>query len=314
LPDDTQVFNEYRMGDALDGRTAEAALGLRKTVRLPNGLNVTGALQRIKPVSGPATDDSTAISVGAEYTQAANWKASSQLQWQTSTTSRSWLASGVLVNKLDADWTVLNRVLYNDQVAVGSAGSDHVLATAQSGVAWRPVQDDRINGLARIEYKRDHDTAIVQGTDESAWILSTNLSVQPRRDWLVNARYAARWASDRANGVASESFTQLFGARTTWDIGPNWDAGLQAYAMWGNGATESAVGVEVGYMAWKNLWVSVGYNFKGFSARDLAGDAHTMKGAYLRMRYKFDETLLDAGTEAAGRAPAVAKVNAAAAR
>lgn len=312
LPDDTQVFNEYRIGDAIDGRTAEAALGLRKTVRLPNGLNVTGALQRIKPVSGPATDDSTAIAVGAEYTQAAHWKASSQLQWQASTTSRSWLASGVLVNKLDADWTLLNRVLYNDQVAVGSAGSDHLLVTAQSGLAWRPVQDDRINGLARIEYKRDHDTAIVQGTDESAWILSTHLSVQPRRDWLVNARYAAKWASDRANGVASESFTQLFGARTTWDIGPNWDAGLQAYAMWGNGATESAVGVEVGYMAWKNLWISVGYNLKGFSARDLAGDAHTMKGAYLRVRYKFDETLLDAGSEAAGGAPATANVTAAA--
>ena len=302
LPDDTQVFNEYRVGDAIDGRTAEAALGLRKTVRLPNGLNVTGALQRIKPVSGPSTDDSTAIALGAEYTQAKDWKASSQLQWQTSTSSRSWLASGVLVNKLDRDWTLLNRVLYNDQVALGSGASDHLLVTAQSGVAWRPVDNDMYNGLARIEYKRDHDTAVVQGTDESSWILSTNLSVQPRRDWLVDARYAAKWAADRADGLKSDSFTQLFGARTTWDIGQNWDVGLQAYAMWGNGATEGAVGLEIGYMAWKNLWVSVGYNFKGFSARDLAGDAHTLKGAYLRMRYKFDETLLDAGNDAAGRA------------
>jgi hypothetical protein len=38
-----------------------------------------------------------------------------------------------------------------------------------------------------------------------------------------------------------------------------------------------------------------------------------MKGAYLRMRYKFDETLLDAGTEAAGRAPALANASATAA-
>ncbi|MCD6078799.1 MAG: hypothetical protein K0R89_2743, partial [Ramlibacter sp.] len=40
---DTQLFSEYRMGDAIDGRTAEAAVGLRRTFRLPVGLNVTAS-------------------------------------------------------------------------------------------------------------------------------------------------------------------------------------------------------------------------------------------------------------------------------
>lgn len=293
LPGDTQLFNEYRMGDAIDGRTAEAAIGLRRTFRLPVGLNVTASVQRIKPIAGPRAEDSSAVALGAEYTAAADWKASGQVQWQTSTASSSWLLSGAVVNKLDRDVTLLNRFLYSDQSSNGAAGGSRKVTTAQSGVAFRPGDSDDVNALARIEYKREQDTTVVQGTDQSAWILSTHLSMQPQRHWLVNARYAARLARDRSNGLESRSFTQLLGGRVTWDVTERWDVGLQAYAMWGDGVRQAAVGLEVGYLAWENLWVSVGYNFTGFSAKDLAGDATTMKGAYLRLRYKFDEALFE---------------------
>lgn len=305
LAENTQLFNEYRVGDALDGRTAEAALGLRRTIRLPMGLNVSASLQRIKPVSGPTNEDSSAIALGAEYIAAADWKASGQLQWQTSASSRSQLASGALVNRVGREWTLLNRFLYHEEAPVGGTGGSHERVAAQSGVAYRPVDTNTWNALARIEYKRDQDTTVVTGADQSTWLLSTHLNVQPSRDWSLNARYAAKKARDRANDFESTSFTQLFGARSVWDIDSRWDVGVQAYALWGNGAVQSAVGLEVGYLVWKNLWLSVGYNFLGFSARDMAGEAHTMKGAYVRLRFKFDETLLDApgAAPAAGARP-----------
>ena len=78
------------------------------------------------------------------------------------------------------------------------------------------------------------------------------------------------------------------------------DLGLQAYRMWGNGAAETAVGVEAGYLVWKNLWLSVGYNVKGFGAADMAGEAYTQRGAYLRLRFKFDENLFESSHNAAG--------------
>jgi hypothetical protein len=78
------------------------------------------------------------------------------------------------------------------------------------------------------------------------------------------------------------------------------DLGLQAYRMWGNGAAETAVGVEAGYLVWKNLWLSVGYNVKGFSAADMAGEAYTQRGAYLRLRFKFDENLFESGNSDSG--------------
>ena len=52
----------------------------------------------------------------------------------------------------------------------------------------------------------------------------------------------------------------------------------------------------------ESLWLSAGYNRVGFSAdRDLAGYEYTQRGAYVRLRFKFDETLFDGGDPAVNR-------------
>ncbi|NMM08154.1 hypothetical protein [Polaromonas sp.] len=295
LSDSTQLFNEYRMGDSIDGRNSEAAVGLRRLLRLSNGVGLSGSVQRIKPLSGVVIDDSSAVTVGVDYTAAADWKASSQAQWQTSTTSRSWLFSVATAGKLDENWTLLNRGLYSVQTNLAQTGGERELITAQSGFAYRPVQSAVWNALGRVEYKRNLDSTLGAGLnrDESSWMLSSHVNVQPSRHWLLSGRYAAKWATDRSSGIESRAFTQLIGARSTWDLTERWDIGLQGYRTWGNGAAETAVGLEVGYLAWKNMWFSVGYNIKGFKAAELAGEAYTQRGLYLRMRYKFDETLLE---------------------
>ena len=295
LSDSTQLFNEYRMGDSMNGRSSAASVGLRRLWHLDNGLGVTGSVQRIKPLSGAVSDDSSAVTVGVDYTAAADWKGSGQAQWQTSTASRSWLATAALANKLDADWTLLNRALYSVQTNLTAGGGARELVTAQSGFSYRPVETDVWNALGRIEYKRDQDSTLGAGLnlDTAAWMASANLNVQPSHHWQMTGRYAAKWATDRSSGIESRSFTQLMGARSTWDMTNRLDFGLQAYRMWGNGAAETAVGVEAGYLVWKNLWLSVGYNVKGFSAPDLASEAYTQRGLYLRLRFKFDESLFE---------------------
>ena len=296
LSDSTQLFNEYRMGDSLDGRSSEAAVGLRRLLRMANGIGLSASVQRIKPISGAVIDDSSAVALGADYTASANWKASGQVQWQTSVSTRSWLVTAAVANKLDENWTVLNRGLYSVQTSLSGTGGERELITAQSGFAYRPVETNVWNALGRIEYKHDADSTLGLGLnrDESAWIVSSHLNVQPNRAWIMSGRFAAKWAKDRSSGISSSSFTQLAGARSTWDVTERWDVGLQAYRLWGNGAAENAVGVEVGYLAFKNMWLAVGYNVKGFSAPDLAGEAYTRRGVYVRMRFKFDENVFSA--------------------
>jgi hypothetical protein len=309
LSDNTQLFNEYRVGDSIDGRSAEDAVGLRRLWKLDSGIGLSASVQRIKPIAGVVTDESNAIALGASYTGSPDWKASTQAQWQTSTASRSWLLSAALVNKLDADWTLLNRALYSLQTNLPPNSGQRKLITVQSGAAYRPVNTDVWNALGRIEYKRDFDTTLGPGLnlDESAWVAATNVNLQPNRNWVTSWRYAARWATDRSSGINSRSFTQLAGGRSTWDLTERWDAGLQGYRMWGDGATENAVGAEVGYLVWKNLWLSVGYNVKGFNAPDLAGEAYTQRGIYMRLRFKFDENLFSGGASTTNASSSAAK-------
>jgi uncharacterized repeat protein (TIGR01451 family) len=305
LPDNTQLFNEYRVGDGLDGRSSEAAVGLRRLWKLSDGVGLSASVQRIAPLSGVVTDASNAVSLAADYTAARDWKASSQAQWQTSANSHSWLFTAGMARKLDADWTLLNRALYSQQTDL-AAGGGRELARVQSGFAYRPVDSDVWNALGQIEYKRDFDTTLGPGLsrDEQAWILAGNLNVQPSRGWQISSRYAAKRGIDWADSLASHSFTQLAGARSLWDVSARWDAGVQGYRMWGDGAAGYAVGAELGYLVWKGLRLSLGYNVKGFEAPDLAGEAYTQRGVYLHLSFKFDESLF-AGSPLAARAPPV---------
>ena len=92
---------------------------------------------------------------------------------------------------------------------------------------------------------------------------------------------------------------QVVGGRATWEFAPRWDASIVSSALFGDSASsrQYGVGVEVGYLLVTNLWVSAGYNVSGYKDADLAGADYTTKGAYVRMRYKFDETLITPSQE-----------------
>jgi len=51
----------------------------------------------------------------------------------------------------------------------------------------------------------------------------------------------------------------------------------------------------------KDLWFSVGYNALGLSDRDLTAGEYTSRGAYMRLRFKFDETGLGFERSGAGK-------------
>jgi hypothetical protein len=93
----------------------------------------------------------------------------------------------------------------------------------------------------------------------------------------------------------------VIGARATWEFAPKWDVALVSSALFGDSTAsrQYGVGFELGYLVATNLWVSAGYNFFGYSDVDLAGADYTARGAYVRVRYKFDEALFDGAKSAA---------------
>ena len=296
---DGQAFSEYRVGDSIDGRSARAATGLRNLWTLAPGLGISTSIQQIHPITGVVSDKSTALTGAVQYIANPNWKGSARLEWSRATTTQTWLATLGAAAKIDYDFTALARVAYNAQTSDTPTTGAVRLAQAQLGLAFRPVATNEFNALARVEFKRNQNSALGQGMsiDESANIFSTHLNYQPSANVTINGRYGVKWAADYSQGITSTYTSQLIGGRATLDINNHWDAGVQYFVkLGGKGLSlyQQALGFELGYLVRKNLWVSGGYNFRGFSDPDLAGEEPTQRGAYVRLRFKFDEALFQA--------------------
>ena len=311
---DTQLFSEYRLRDALSGQDVQHASGVRNSWDFAPCIRLNTAYEWTQVVSGTAPT-TQAASLGLDYTAHPLWRGSTKLEYRTSgdigTTPtqneafNTTLWQVMAARKIDRDWTFLarNYMLQTAYQEKGNVFQDRI----QLGFAYRDTDTNRINALAKYEYKTEQDdsNAVLGSLSSRAHIVSTHADYHPTRVWWLTGRFAAKWQQDRFEGGVSDNFqSQLVSGRATYDITENWDLGAMAAAQMGQyGATQHAIGLELGYLLKQNLWLSVGYNHTGFSAdRDLAGYEYTRTGAYLRLRFKFDQNLFASGSKAINRA------------
>ena len=291
------LFNEYRVRDAVSGREAEAAIGLRNLWPVAPGLTLNTNFERVHSVGGSAGNESTAGAFGVEYTANPLWKGTGRLELRYGTQADSLLHTVGLGFKLNKDWTMLSKNIISLTKNKGTAIGEKWLERLQFGIAYRDTDHDVWNGLARIEHRVERDTTQAnQETRRNIELFSTHLNYQPRSDLVFSGRFAARWLKDFSNGSNDKSNAQLLSVRGTYDINNHWDVSAYASTMFSQGAAgcKNAFGVEVGYMLTANLWLSAGYNIFGFKGEELSGSDYTNQGAFLRMRFKFDEDLFAA--------------------
>ncbi len=293
---DGKVFSEYRIRDAISGGDAEAAFGLRNLWTLGEGLKLGTGFERIQALSGKGDAESTAITLGLEYTRNPLWKGTARLELRDGATSDSILSTLGIASKLNRDWTFLGRNTFSLTRNQGTSAGEILQDRFQAGVAYRQTDSNEWSGLARVELKVEKDTT-QPGMElkRSVEILSLHANYQPRRPFTLSGRYAAKIASEKSNGLVSKSNAQLVAGRATWEFAPRFDFSINASTLLGQGAQkrQHGLGFELGYMVSDNLWLSGGYNVFGFRDDDLVSGDHTTKGAFVRLRYKFDEELFD---------------------
>lgn len=314
---DGQLFNEYRLRDSIDKRNAEAAIGVRNFWTIAEGLRFSTGFEHLRVLDGDGFP-ATAASLGLEYTANPLWKASGRLEARRDQNpidpTTAWLSTFGLARKLDRDWTFLGKNIYS--LTDHATKDDQVNERLQFGFAYRDTDTNRVNWLSRYQYsyfKNDPalNTAVTQPdapyNAEPLKIvheLSTHVDYHPARPHFINAGYAARYIKDTViKGSASAPRQQTnylehwVHGRYLYDITERFDIGLLGSIKYNPNADgslthtrEYSLGAEVGYLMYQNLWTSLGYNFVGFkdTTTGLAEDNYTSKGAFLRLRYKFD--------------------------
>lgn len=292
-----RLFSEYRMRDAISGREAEAAMGLRNFWDLGAGVRMNASFEQIQTLRGEQDVDSTAVSLGFDYTGNPLWKMSTRFEARRSKEDDSLLNSIGLGRKLSRSWVMLVRNIFTlnrDRVT----GDNRIDDRLQIGFAYRSTDSSFFNAMAR--YELDYSADDVNQERALAHIVSLHMAVRPTENVTLSGRYAGKRNKQSVPLTGTTSYdyttTHLTSVRATYDIGERWDVGFSGSAMFSEDAIDYGLGVEVGFLLYANLWLSAGYNVFGYDADELADiNDYTNKGGYVSFRYKFDETLFSGG-------------------
>jgi len=290
---DGTLFNEYRMRDAISGREAEAATGLRNKWNLSEGLRLNTTFERISPVHRAEQNEATAATGAIEYTRNPDWKGTARLELRTSEPNDSLLNTFGYARKLDEDWTFLGRTIVYlvDNKAPGAG--DRAQARLQAGLAWRQTHTNRWNALGKYEYKYEDDASLPNAQDRRVHMLLLDVNFQPAPDWILSGHYGGKLAFENSDDIDGVSDAHLFGARVTYDLTRRWDIGLSTRALFSTrtSSVRFGVGPEVGFRLRDSVRIACGYNICGFRDRDLSSEEYTDHGFYVALRLMFDESL-----------------------
>ncbi|MFM6986957.1 MAG: hypothetical protein ACKOXQ_10085, partial [Hydrogenophaga sp.] len=309
-----RLYNEYRAGNQT---AAQNATGVRNTLKLGDW-RVNGGLEHVRtvganPVGGTSNTtasqaSATTVTLGADWAQGP-WRLSSALEQRDASTSEASLYSLAGAWRLGEDLTLLGRLI-DTRTQDNTNQGRTLIARQQVGLAWRPAHADRWNILSRYEHRvQDVTAGAGASTDPFGSTLgNTTLGrtdthiVSTHAHWLIDRQQqlSLRWAGKTTSIndalAPSRYWAHLVHARYTRDLTKDWDMGIQAGYLFGKGgAAQKTLGLELGYQLVPSLWLSAGYNVLGLKDPDLTGQNYTSRGAYIRLRWKFDEAVLQFG-------------------
>lgn len=284
-----------------NGARVFAVTGLQQTWQLNDKWSVDVGLDRSDTIQHPgnsqlntnvpaasgSSTDFMAVSVGAGY-NAEKWSWTGRLEVRDADNEDKFgLFSGVYgeVNE-GVGLSAGLQIFKTDSVA----GLEKTDVDLRFGLAHRPKLSKWII-LDRLDFLINKQTGAALDFDN--WRIINNLNANYRADAKteISLQYALKYVSETIDGNDYGGFTDLLGVEGRYDITPKWDVGLRGNILhsWDAGQMRYGTGVSVGRDLVKNLWLSVGYNFTGFTDQDFSSAEFTAQGPFVKIRMKFDQ-------------------------
>lgn len=320
----TTLTGRYSIVGGMDGLTSEGAVGLNHRWNIAPGLHMdlayehvfgnflgrTGAGTRFQQpfafgqgASALGVGAGDSYSIGLEYTDNPNFKASARFEHRTSSqgsnTVISASATGQISPALTALFSYHQASAANINVRGLEGGSKAGLGTTVNlrlGLAYRDPNDDRFNALLRYEYRKNPATIpdsilLGSGTGSEEHVFSAEAIYAPNWQWEFYGKYAFRHSTSRlANDLVGTSTVSLAQLRATYRLGYNVD--LVGEARWitqpSAGYNELGLLLEVGYWVTPNLRLAAGYSFGQVDDHDFSG-SRSAGGPYVGLTVKLND-------------------------
>ncbi len=245
----------------------------------------------VPPASGG--EDFTAVSLGANYTEKKlTW--SNRAEYRNSRTDDKWgLVSG-LINEQGLNWGWTTRLQLFHTQSVG--GNSNTNADLRFGLAYRPPVTKWII-LDRLDLLATDTKTATSSTLGKRLVNNLNANYKPDKKTQLSIQYGAKYVLESIDDKDYSGYTDLIGLEGRYDITKEWDIGLRASLLhtWAIDQFKYSLGSSVGYNVTENAWLSLGYNFAGFTDKDFSAANYTAQGPFVQFRFKFDQNSVKDG-------------------
>jgi hypothetical protein len=266
--------------------TLDAGVDQSRTLR---GASLRPLNANVPLASGSTGDDFFATFVGALY-RTPLWSFTSRLEHRNADREQRWVATtGFYREPLKGHaFSLAASLLDNRSTAAGVADSQ--AADLRLSWAYRPVSSRWII-LNRLDLRTEQSGAGVGAIEAARIVNNFNANWQIDTRAQLGIQLAGRLARTTFGADSYQGFATLAGIDYRRDLTHRFDVGVHATSLqsWNAAAGETALGLDVGATLARNVWIAVGYNFRGFNDRDFNANRYTASGPFLTVRIKADQ-------------------------
>ena len=292
--------NRYQSNNVATGLTHSTGITYTPTSRLNLSANTDiGTLQDAQ--TGAELDRQAAgIQVGYGFDAV---QFSSGLEYRTDDieqtdqsilTRKTWLLRNNFKYQLTPSFRLLGKLNYSESESTQGQFYAGEYTEAVFGSAYRPIENDRLNIIAKYTYFYNLPTTeqvTLRNTAsefvQRSHITSVDISYDIRPRWSIGGKYAHRVseaALDRDNPEFFDNGARLMILRADWEFRDNWEALIETRVldMTDIGDQRSGALVVVSRYLGDHVKLGLGYNFTEFSD-DLTDLDFDHSGAFLTM-------------------------------
>ncbi len=236
--------------------------------------------------SGSMTEDFFAAFVGAQYRKEL-WQLTSRLEHRNSDSEERWISTtGWYREPVEGHALSVSLQAFDSAALLGDSTS----AVGRLAWAFRPDSSKWIV-FDRFEMKYDERGDSLTSYESSRIVNNLHANWQYNPELQLGLQYGVRYVSSTFEGEKYAGISDIAGFDARRQLTRRFDLGAHVAVLhsWESDLVDYSAGLDVGTTLARNVWVSVGYNFAGFSDDDFSASRHTAQGPYLKIRIKADQ-------------------------
>jgi hypothetical protein len=240
----------------------------------------------------------SAGSIGVSYIERERIKASGKIEIRIDEgEQKEWqyLSYNAVQWKVNRDTILFGKINLSETINTTLNRTEAEYKEIIIGTAYRPVNFDRLNVIAKYTYLEDEtasgQTDMSDIQEQRAHVLAGEAVYDLTDRWQIVEKLAFKQSDERVTGFDfTKSQTVLWINRVNYNLYRDWQVGTEYRILWQKLARDMKEGalIEVSRYLGKNLQIGIGYNFTDFSD-DLTYLDYTSQGPFIRFSMKITD-------------------------